>query len=248
MDKVTDALLAALKQALADSGEQRLFKSGKLAGLLPGRGGVHAEAAARALRDGLLEITRTETKGKTTVEWVKLTPRGIDFLHDTESPVKVLRELRTALQTTREGVPAWLAQLRQDLLAFESHLAEDIRRYGQKLEALSQRVDEALRRLDAGPGVSDGVAALVPWATEALGYLDRRENSGAGKECPLPELFAALRDRHGELSLRGFHDGLRRLADCRALRLLAFTAAPEQIPQPEYALLDGAEMLYYAAR
>lgn len=247
MDKVTEALLAALKLALAEAGEQRLFKSGKLVGLFPGRGGVHAEAAARALRDGLLEVARTEVKGKTSIEWVKLTPRGIDFLHDTEAPVVVLRELRSALQTTREGVPAWLALLRQDLLGLETRLTEDVRKYVQKLEALTQRVDEALRRLDAGPGVSDHVAAVVPWAADALGYLGRRQGSGAGEECPLPELFAALRDQHGALSLTGFHDGLRRLSDCRAVRLLPFTAAPEQIPQPEYALLDGAAMLYYAA-
>ena len=68
--KLTQALVEALKQALSDSAEHRLFRSGKLAGLFAGRAGVNAEAAAQALRDGLLEVTRTETKGKTTTEWV----------------------------------------------------------------------------------------------------------------------------------------------------------------------------------
>src|SRR5712692_5192092 len=96
-DKVTEALVEALKQALAEPGEQRLFKSGKLAGLFPGRSGANADAAARALRDGLLEIARSETKGKTVIEWVRVTPGGVQFLHDHESPLTVLRELREEL-------------------------------------------------------------------------------------------------------------------------------------------------------
>jgi hypothetical protein len=248
MDKVTESLLAGLKQALAEPGEHRLFKSGKLSGLFPGRTGVNAEASARALRDGLLEIIRTETKGKTVIEWARLTPRGIDFLHDTESPVVVLHELRTEIQAVRDGTPAWLDQVRQDLVGFQGRLAEDVQKYLATLDALARRVDEALRRLDGGSGVSAAVAAVVPWADDALGYLDRRKNSGAGNDCPLPELFAAVRERHAALSLTAFHDGLRRLSDCKAMRLLPFSAPPEQLPEPEYALLNGTAVVYYASR
>src|SRR5438552_16959713 len=100
-DKVTEILLDALKLALAEPGEQRLFKSGKFAGLFAGRVGVNAEAAAQALRDGLLEVVRTESKGKTTTEWVRITPRAVEFLHQQESPVQALRGLRTVSQTHR---------------------------------------------------------------------------------------------------------------------------------------------------
>src|SRR5262249_26176744 len=82
MDKVTPILIEALRQAAAEAGEQRLYKSGKLSGLFPGRAGANAEAAAQALRDGLLEVVRTETKGKTTIEWVRVTPKGVEFLHN----------------------------------------------------------------------------------------------------------------------------------------------------------------------
>ncbi len=244
MDKTTDALLAALKQALASPGEQRLFRSGKLAGLFPGKGGAHSEAAARALHDGLLETVRTETKGKTVIDWVRLTPRGINYLHEQESPLTVLRELREELRTSRDGVPVWLAQVRQDLLAAGERVTEEVRKYLQRLDALTQRVDEALRRAEAAtPAVSDGLAQAVPWAADALVYLDRRGNG----DCPLPELFTALRERHAELSLLAFHDGLRRLHDRKTLRLLPFSAA-EAMPEPEYALLDGTAVYYYAAR
>ena len=43
-DKVTDALIDALKLALAGPTEQRLFKSGKLEGLFSGRTGINADA------------------------------------------------------------------------------------------------------------------------------------------------------------------------------------------------------------
>src|SRR5262245_7932834 len=95
-DKVTEALLDGLRRALENPAEQRLYKSGKLEGLFPGRTGVNGEAAARALREGLLEVVRTELRGKTSCEWVRSTPRAVSFLHDHESPVRALQDLRDA--------------------------------------------------------------------------------------------------------------------------------------------------------
>jgi len=248
LDKVTDALIDALKVAVADPGEHRLFKSGKLDGLFPSRSGGNAEAAARAVREQLLEVVRTEPKGKTVVEWVRLTPRGVDFLHDQESPVQALRDLQAILQVTRAGVPLWLTEMRQDLQTLASRLAEEAQRWTQRLDSLSERVEEALRRAaTGGPPVPEEVAAEAPWAQDALAYLDRRQVSGAPTACPMPELFGALRERHTDLSVTAFHDRLRRLRDRQALRLLPFTG-PGEMPEPEYALLDGATLLYYVSR
>src|SRR5262249_25479164 len=159
---------------------------------------------------------RTEVKGKTTIEWVKITPKGVNFLHNQESPVQVLRELRSILQTNREGIPLWIADLRQELQTQGNRLVEQVQRYQQTLEALSRRADEALHRAEqAEPILPDSLLATTPWAPEALSYLERRSGNGAAGTCPLPELFAALRDKHAELSLSLFHDGLRRLHDQR---------------------------------
>src|SRR5215470_13978092 len=140
-DRLTETILDALKTALAVPGEERLFRAGKLTGLFPGRIGGCAEAAAKALRDGLLEITRTETKGKSVIEWAKLTPRGVEYLHDHESPVRALHELRDVLRATQAGLPAWLVETRATLTAQGERLAEDSRRFQARLDALSQRVD-----------------------------------------------------------------------------------------------------------
>jgi hypothetical protein len=239
--------MEALKQALAEPGEHRLFRSGKLAGLFPGRSGANAEAAVQALRDGLLEVVRTETKGKTNIEWVRLTPRGVDFLHAHESPAAALKDLHLALHTAREAVPAWQAEMKQNLATLGERLAEDSQRLVQRLDALSRRVEEALRRLEEEkPHVSDEIAAAVPWALDALAHLDRRRQGGAA-ECPLPELFSALSGPNGELRITAFHEGLRRLREARLLKLLPW-AGNAALPQPEFAMLDNGAMVYSAAR
>ena len=248
-DKMTETLVDALKLALAEPGEQRLFKSGKLPGLFTGRAGVNAEAAGQALRDGLLEVVRTEAKGKTTIEWVRITPRAMEFLHQQESPVEALKDLRTILQVNREAIPLWLAEMQSELQALCSRLAEEAQRWTHRLDALSEQVEAALRRAEAaGPQLPDGVGAETPWALDALAYLDHRRTGGATGDCPLPELFAALRDRYPDLSVNAFHDGLRRLDDRRALRLHPFTGLASEMPEPEYALLDGANLFYYVTR
>jgi hypothetical protein len=248
MDKRTEALLEALKQALAGPGELPLFKSGKVEGLFASRTGVNGEVAAQALRDGLLDVVRTETKGKTTVEWVRLTPRGVDFLHEHESPAQALRDLHAVLQTNREKMPLWLAELQSQVQALGRRFTEDVQCWTQRLDALSQQVEAALRRMEEGQAKAQGEAHHVPWAPQALGYLDRRRAGGGAGECPMPELFAAVRDQQPDLTVTAFHDGLRRLRDRQVVRLVPFAGPMEDLPEPEYALPDGTAACYYVAR
>src|SRR5262245_33937059 len=147
-DKETAAVLDALRAALAEPGEQRLFRRGKLPGLFPTRTGPNAAAAERALREGLLEVVRTETKGPLTTEWMRLTPAGVSFLHAHESPRAVLEELHRSLQTSRAGVPLWLEGMQAELAAIGTRLEDEMRRLLGRLEALSARVEEALRRAE----------------------------------------------------------------------------------------------------
>lgn len=247
-ERTGEHILEALRLALAESGEHRLFRGGKLAGLFSGRAGAAGDAAAEALRDGLLEVVRTETKGKITIDWVRITPRGVEHLHAHESPVAALRELRRELTVAAAGVPRWLDSLDEQWRLFQTRLADQLQETQRRLDALAVRVEEALKRADVlGPALPNGVAATVPWANEALGYIDRRQNTAAGP-CPLPELFAALRRAVPTMSLTDFQHGLRRLADHKALRLLPFDGPADKLPEPEYALLHGAEVLYYAGR
>lgn len=247
-DKTTETLIAALRQVLAETGEQRLYRSGKVAGLFAGRTGPPADAATRALEEGFLEVIRTETKGKATTDWVRITPRGVEFLAEHESPVRVLEELRDVLKLTREGVPLWVTEMQQELRNISSRLTENVQKLNERLETLNQRVEEALRRADLSRLQAPDGTPLVPWANETLAYLERRRDGGAPDNCPLPELFAALHQQHPNLSIPAFLDGLRRLHDRRVVNLLPFTGLPSDLPEPEYALLDAAAVLYYVSR
>ncbi len=254
MVRVEQSLVDALRQALAEPGEQRLYRAGKLSGLFPSRNGIHGAAAAQALRDGLLEIIRSETKGKTVHEWVRLTPRGVEFLHERESPHYALQELRSTLQLNQQAVPVWLAEMRGTLQAMDERLAADARKWLERLDTLARRVEETLRRLEqSAPLLPPEIAESHPWAIDALNYLDRRRLAagpsadGNTSPCPLPELFSALVRQHPDLSIRAYHEGLRRLHDRRLVHLQP-AASLDDLPQPEYALLEGAAVFYYVAR
>jgi hypothetical protein len=248
MDKEKEVLLEALRQASADPGEQRLYRSGKLPGLFSGRNNLNAEIASKALRDGLLELTRTEIKGKNTIEWVKVTPQGTAFLLEQESPLRAMAELQAVLALNQQGLPAWLAELRQIIDKLSEKFNEDLGALSRRIDGLAERVCDSLQRADqAGPQLPEGAASTLPWAHAAVGYLESRQTSGLGERCALPELFAAVKKKEAQLTVKEFHTGLRRLHDRGALRLLPFDG-PEGPPEPEYALLDGAAMYYFAAR
>jgi len=247
-DRTTELLLDALKRALVEPGEQRLYKSGKLEGLFPSRAGNAADAAEKAVREGLLEVVRTEVRGKSAFGWVRLTPRGVDFLHEHESPVRALRELRAELRCNQQALPVWLDQMRSTLRTLDDRLTEEARQWSQRLEGLTRLVEDTLRRLEASaPLLPPDVAEAHPWAIDALNYLDRRRSGGAPHPCPFPELFAALTRQQPELAIGTFHDGLRRLNDCRAVHLQPADPLSD-LPQPEFALLDAGQVLYFAVR
>ncbi len=110
-----------------------------------------------------------------------------------------------------------------------------------------------MRRLEqSAPLLPPEIAEAHPWAIDVLNYLDRRHlaagpsTNGDATDCPLPELFAALVRQRPDLSVSTFHEGLRRLHERRLLHLRP-AASLADLPQPEYALLDGAVVLYYAA-
>jgi hypothetical protein len=240
----TEFLLDALKTALAVPGEHRLFRAGKLPGLFPARGGLPAEAALQAVRDGLLETVRTETKGKLVTEWVRATPKAVGFVHEHDSLQSILRELRDVLQVTRTGVPEWMAEAKREVAALSASFEVRAAAMLARLDDLAKRCEAALRRAEMStPVVAEPVSRLVPWAMAALEYLDKR-SATATSPCPLPELFDALHERHPELTLLEFHAGLKRLHDVRALRL----APASEIAQPEFAVVVAGSLMYAVER
>src|SRR5207245_792062 len=165
-----------------------------------------------------------------------------------ESPLRALNDLKEMLNTSQEALPSWLGQMQGNLQQLSNRLSQEAERWTKHLQALDRRIDEALKRISAGPSISNGMVAMVPWAPDALAYLDRRGTGTHSRSCSLPELFAALKQDHDDLSLTTFHNGLRRLQDGRVVRLLPFSEPPDKLPEPEYALLDGGTVLYYVEK
>lgn len=243
-----DLLLEALKTALADPREHRLFASGKLPGLFRSRFGPPAEAALFAIKEGLFETSRTEAKGRLIVEWVRATPKGVGFVHDHDSPKAVLNDLKRLIGETRGGIPVWMADVRTEIARLSHQFEERTRDLTTRLDELTRRVDAALRRIDAGPRLSETVVRLVPWGETALEYLDRRSAAGARGPCSLAELFDAVRQTVPALAVPEFHTGLRRLSDTRAVRLSGETSHPGLRTDPEYAMLVGSELCSFVSR
>jgi hypothetical protein len=246
LEKRDAALLEGLRTSLARE-EIRLYRSGKHEGLFHSKSGFHAEAAELALREGLLEHTQTEKSGRFEYELVRITPKGVEYLYQHDSPRAVLGELRGMLHSARLGIPIWQDAMLASLEKLASDITGEMGRYLQRLDGLTLRVEEALKRIEVSPSLSPNVQALVPWGVDALTYLDRRIQGGATDDCPMPELFGAIHGKHGYLTLRDFYDGLRRLADNRAVRLSPYSG-PGPIPQPEFALMEDGRLMYLVAR
>jgi hypothetical protein len=245
MDARKFALLEALKIAARDRAEVRLYRRGQLPGLFAQRTRANAEVAKLAITDELLETTRVETVGKTTVEWVRLTKKGYDFLLNSESPLRVLEELREILALNAEGMPNWVAEMNARISEHARQYSHEVQQMRRRLDELTTRVEQTLTRLESGKLTPAEPA--VAWTHEALDFIDRRQAVGLGPRCPLADLFTALRERHADLAVKDFHAGLKRLHEDQVLALFPSTGVGDT-PGPEYALLDRAAVYYYVAR
>lgn len=237
-EQVAESLLAALRIALRDPAEHRLYQTGKLPGLFASKHGTPGDAARFAVAGGLLDVVRTEVRGKQAVEWVRPTPKAVRFVDEHDSPKTVLKDLQAVIGETRAGVPVWLADTQAELAALRSSFEDRARQFIEHLDALTKRVEAALRRAEANPsGLTESSARTVAWGIAALEYLDRRTFTGVPGDCPLGELFRAVREQFANLTLSDFHAGIRRLHDLRAVKLTPGSAA-----DTEYGLVVGAEV------
>jgi hypothetical protein len=238
-------LLEGLRAALGGPAEHLLYKVGKHEGLFPAKSGLSGEAAQFALAQGYLQHIRDETRGRAHLEWVTLTPKGIEFLYQHDSPKAVLGEMRELLRSARSGIPLWQEAVLKNLERFAVDVSEQMAKYLASLDALSKRVDEVLKRYDAPPPVDEETLSLVPWGKDVVTYLEHRKEGGATEDCSLPELFGAIRNKIPYLTLREFHEGLRRLAEAKIIKLLPNEGA---LPKPEYALALDGKLMYRVQR
>jgi hypothetical protein len=244
MDQRKLALLEALKIGAQAAGEIPMYRRGKAPGLFAQRTRTNAEIANQAVADGLVEVARVEAIGKTSIEWVRVTPAGMAYLFDSESPTRALDEMREALALNQQGLPKWAAQMRGRIDELATQVSAEVAAMRERLDQMATQVAEAIERMETKKTAVS--AATAPWGGEALAILDRRRQVGLGLRCPLTDLFSALKEHLPELTIKDFHAGLRQLRSAKAIALLP-SSSNEDTPGPECALLDGASVYYYVA-
>ncbi len=205
MEKVTEVLLEALRHGASAQGVQRLFRSGKLPGLFSGRTSLNTEIASQAVRDGLIELVRTETKGKTTTEWVQVTQQGTAFLLEHESPVRAMEELKTVLQAHRDGLPHWLAELRRTLEELAQKINTEVSAIGRRLDSLAEQVEDSIKRADKlGPQLPEARRRRSPGLTMPSVTWSSARRAASVKSARSPSFSPPSRKRKRTLRSRIF--------------------------------------------
>ncbi len=228
-DKSTQLVLAALGRAVAEPGGLPLYASKNAAGLFPATA-PGRQAAQRCADEGLLAPVRSESRGKTTLDYFCLTEKGLGHLLAQASPRQLLEDLVRALEARQAQATDLLAAARQ---------------MQATLDGLRANAEQVLRQVPAaGP---PGPAEEDAWKGAALSFLARRQSSGASEDCPLPERFRQARQAAPALTIGRFHDGLRQLHDGGHVYLHPWTGPLYALPEPPYALLVGHEIAYYAS-
>jgi hypothetical protein len=230
-DKPTHLVLAALGRAAAEPAGLPLFASKSVAGLFAATA-AGRQAAQRCQDEDYLRLLRSETKGKTPLDYYVLTEKGLAHLLSQSSPRHLLEDLVRVLEARQAQASELLAAARQ---------------MQTTLDGLKANAEQVLRQL---PPAANGTAAAPPnegWKEAALAFLERWQVSGSSEDCPLPELFRQARQTAPSLSLGCFHDGLRQLHDGEQIYLHPWTGPLYAIPEPPLALLVGHEIAYYAS-
>jgi hypothetical protein len=113
---------------------------------------------------------------------------------------------------------------------------------GSVASALSEEASHTLTPSlqGGGWGVGFETASLAPAIVAHL--TDHR----SATDCPLPELFRAVAHNRA-LTIGEFHDCLRQLYADGKITLPAWTGPLYALPEPQYALLIGHGIAYYAS-
>jgi hypothetical protein len=250
-----------------------LQSAGKSPGIFPS-GATGKPVADEALNRGLVEQVQATppAKGKKPRPLFAITALGQQFVLDRDSPKEALEGIQVALrELTTQFVNNQPSGDRTDLLQglntlLDRHFQEIqlavktvVAEAGKAERLQARRVEDVHRVIQLVEKAVEGLAKQPPlrpvpvmprsddtWTHEVEPYLHaRRENRTPG-DCPIPELFDALKKRHATLTVGSFHDGLRRLHDANQIRLGGWSGPLENLPQPNLAMLVAHKVMYYA--
>src|SRR5262249_2825012 len=146
--------------------------------------------------EGLLRLTRTESKGKMVHEVCAITEKGIGYLLSQVSPKQVLEDLVRTLEARQTQVGELVAAAQRTQASFE-----ELKTSAEKVLCQVEQPTPLER-----PAGHDWVGAV-------LDHLTAWQNARAFEDCPLPDLYQKARELTPALTIGRFHDGIRLLHD-----------------------------------
>jgi hypothetical protein len=272
-DKSSQLILTALTQAAATAAGMPLHGSKATPGLFPSTV-AGKQAAQRCREEGFLAITPScngedganspALKMKSaSAELCMITDKGLAYLLAQVSPREVLEDLVRVLETRDAQV--------DQLLTFARLLQGDFQALKQSAQCVLERICQPERQSEPVNGTNGDLKSLFheflfnrgttvsapghsspapeqPGIQDAVrAFLTHWTASCTTEDCPLPELFRQARTVSPDLTIGQFHDTLRQLHDRSQIYLHPWTGPLYDVPEPQYALLIGHEVAYYAS-
>lgn len=102
---------------------------------------------------------------------------------------------------------------------------------------------EQPRETEAHDGKKPG--EFAPWHEDVVQMAHEQRAKNPFKRMTFPEVMAKLKEKHPQLTMSQFHDGLRDLHDQGKIRLGAYTQALAQMEEARNAMFLDREVKFY---
>jgi hypothetical protein len=271
-DKLTQQITEALTRCAAHAGGMPLYSSKSDAGLFANTASAKP-AAQKCLADGLVRTVGADAKAKAPRELYGLTDKGWEFLLAAVNPKQVLEDFVRVLEARQGEVGELLDTARrmaESLHGLKEAVARVLPAVGEARVAIptppaplpagwgepavcvayeneGEQPDDNPSFSPSLQGGGRGVSLLCEPAL-APAILARLAEHRGPTDCTLPELFRALvSEPRGAPTLGEFHDCLRELCAEGAISLHAWTGPLYAMPDPQFALLNGHSVAYFAS-
>ena len=232
-DKLTPLIIDALTRAAAEPAGVPLYASKTDPGLFPASS-VAKPAAKKCLDDGLLQLCRTDVKGKAARELYAATDKGLNYLVEHANAKEVIDDFVRILEERRGEVRQLLGEAQRIADGVDGLLRVITRLASRPCEGSVSGQNPTLHRVGSP---NQDLPALVFSALQRW-----QAATPVARDCPLPDLHRAL-DSHP--SIGEFHDALRQLHADDRVYLHPWTGPLYALPDPPFALLIGHEIAYY---
>jgi hypothetical protein len=274
-DKLTQQITDALTRAASEPTGLPLYASKADPGLFPNAASAKP-AAQKCLSDNLVGVVATDARGKAPRDLYGLTEKGWEFLLAAVNPKQVLEDFVRVLEARRGEVGELLDTARKmadslqglkdavsrvlpsvSAARLPAHPERQVGGVNRECERANPSVTPDRQvgvRQQVAPDLtvdahSDSALAVLeapPAPDLAPTILAHLSDRTGATDCPLPELFRAVSSVDAP-TIGSFHDCLRQLHAAGVITLPAWTGPLYALPEPQYALLIGHGIAYYAS-